>query len=486
MYRIYDNHSNRLPFVRIKRVELTNFKAVEHGVIDFNCAKEFIPFNTKSDILGLYGQNGSGKSSFIEALDLIKGIIAGYKIGAGYAQLIDVSAKEAYIRVDFDFQYRSGEIITVIYEVKLEAIEVPVEEKESKQGTKDSTELRLCISDEKVKTTIYSDGTVGRIHPIVDTTGDQLFCSRSLEENYFNGKDKDVRNELTYLKRKLYEDSNSFVFSHVVSEILNQKNDEEHSSRYYEILAELALFVEHFLYVIDTRGAGFVQLKAGIPIYLPHLIENGNRPIILNEKTVIEKELYEHVEQSFRGINTVLETLIPGMQLKLSTSPTSTKEGEEGLYITILSTHGDKTIPLSYESDGIVRIISLLADFIYAFNQGSATLVVDEFDSGVFEFLLGELLKVFEASGKGQLIFTSHNLRPLEVLDKKFIRFTTADPKNRYYKIKNIGNSNNLRNIYLREAVLGNQEMEMYRRTKSFKMAKALRVVGEESSPDDK
>lgn len=50
-------------------------------------------------------------------------------------------------------------------------------------------------------------------------------------------------------------------------------------------------------------------------------------------------------------------------------------------------------------------------------------LVIDELDSGVFEYLLGELLSVFSDGGKGQLIFTSHNLRALEMLNKQSIYF---------------------------------------------------------------
>ena len=127
----------------------------------------------------------------------------------------------------------------------------------------------------------------------------------------------------------------------------------------------------------------------------------------------------------------------------------------------------------------IIKIVCILADYIVAFNQGSTTLVVDEFDSGVFEYLLGELLQIFESAGKGQFIFTSHNLRPLEVIDKKFIRFTTADPYNRYYKLPNVGGTRNLRDLYLRSVQLGGQDVEIYRKTKSFKMIKALKKAGE-------
>ena len=55
----------------------------------------------------------------------------------------------------------------------------------------------------------------------------------------------------------------------------------------------------------------------------------------------------------------------------------------------------------------------------------------DELDAGISEVLLGTLLHTIEETGKGQLIFTSHNLRPLEVLSKDNIVFTTTNPSNR-------------------------------------------------------
>lgn len=74
---------------------------------------------------------------------------------------------------------------------------------------------------------------------------------------------------------------------------------------------------------------------------------------------------------------------------------------------------------------------------IVVFNRESITVAIEKLDAGVFEYLLGELLRIISEKGKGQLIFTSHNLRPLETLDKNFIAFTT-NPSNRYIKLTNV------------------------------------------------
>jgi AAA15 family ATPase/GTPase len=79
---------------------------------------------------------------------------------------------------------------------------------------------------------------------------------------------------------------------------------------------------------------------------------------------------------------------------------------------------------------------------------------IDEFDSGIFEYLLGEVIEVFSESAKGQLIFTSHNLRPLEILGNNGIYLTTTDPNNRYARYSFVREESNFRNKYLRAVKL--------------------------------
>lgn len=119
--------------------------------------------------------------------------------------------------------------------------------------------------------------------------------------------------------------------------------------------------------------------------------------------------------------------------------------GEEGWKVELMSNReGKKTIPIRMESEGIIKIVSILNVLIQAFGNPSICLVIDELDSGIFEYMLGELLDIFNKNAKGQLIFTSHNLRALEMLDKGSIMFSTTNPKNRYIHMKNVKGSNNL------------------------------------------
>lgn len=116
---------------------------------------------------------------------------------------------------------------------------------------------------------------------------------------------------------------------------------------------------------------------------------------------------------------------------------------------------------------------------IGVYNRTSLTVAIDELDAGIFEYLLGEILHIVAEKGKGQLIFTSHNLRPLERLDRGYIAFTTTNPYNRYIRMTNVKGNNNLRDFYYRDIILGEQSEPVYDLTNNYDIALAFREAGE-------
>jgi hypothetical protein len=79
---------------------------------------------------------------------------------------------------------------------------------------------------------------------------------------------------------------------------------------------------------------------------------------------------------------------------------------------------------------------------------------------------------------KGLLIFTSHNLRPLEVLPYHKIIFTTMNASNRYITIKNIKATNNLRDVYLRAIQLGGMDESIFNHNNEINIKRAFRRAG--------
>lgn len=77
--------------VRLMRTEIRNFKNVTFGEIPYvnNVSIKRRGTIENSDIVGLYGQNGSGKTALVESLDIIKWAICGMPIAyESYAGLL--------------------------------------------------------------------------------------------------------------------------------------------------------------------------------------------------------------------------------------------------------------------------------------------------------------------------------------------------------------------------------------------------------------
>lgn len=208
-------------------------------------------------------------------------------------------------------------------------------------------------------------------------------------------------------------------------------------------------------------------------------ISHGDLAFPLSKPSIIPIAIFELVKKIIKQMNIVLRKLIPGLEIKIKEYGAQlTKTNQDGIRFELVSKRDDVEIALKYESEGIKKIISILSTLIAVYKNPSFWLVVDEFDAGFFEYLLWEILDILSKYGKGQLIFTSHNLRPLEILKPDCIIFTTVNPKNKYIRYSNVKSNNNLRNVYMRSLILGEQSEEVYKETSSSEIRKVFKKAG--------
>ena len=152
----------------------------------------------------------------------------------------------------------------------------------------------------------------------------------------------------------------------------------------------------------------------------------------LTDINVVAKEIYPYVANTIKQINIVMQALIPEIQLEIYNAFDKLMEnGKDGIQFEIITLRGGARIPLLYESAGIKKLISICSNLVACYNRESYCLVVDELDSGIYEYLLGECLEAMQER-QGTTYFTSHNLRPLEILENEFLIYTTVNPENRY------------------------------------------------------
>ena len=171
----------------------------------------------------------------------------------------------------------------------------------------------------------------------------------------------------------------------------------------------------------------------------------------------------------------VLNPTVTRMEIE---APLVARKAEPGQFIILRVDEDGERIPLMYESAVIKKIISICSNLVECYNREGSCLVVDELDSGIYEYLLGEYLEAVQERARGQLIFTSHNLRPLEVLDRKYLAFTTANPENRYVKASCMRDGENTRLSYLRALRLGGLRESLYEKTNQYAIELALKKAG--------
>ncbi|MBQ8116933.1 MAG: AAA family ATPase [Lachnospiraceae bacterium] len=458
--------------VRIVNISLENFKNVKKGSIYLeNKRKDY-----KSSILGLYGQNGSGKTALVDAIALLKHILCGQQVPAKYADYINVDAEIAKLVYQFRIKYDEG-TFDAWYEFCLGKAEddTSLNMEESSSQIKYKAE----IFDEILSYAFVSKTEKTRKSSLIDTRTSEVFVPRAKYDELV-GTDKEKSTDLLVNKKFIRTTSRGFIFSR---EMINTFRKNCHNELYMAVIEGLMTFGNRELFIINTETSGLISMNA-LPLAFKYKESGaetvGNLMLPLNAPASIPDEAYGVVNNVISNMNIVLEQIVPGLTIGVKNlGPVVYKDGKPGKAIQLVSLKNEKEIPLQYESEGIKKIVSILQLLIVVYNNPSITVAIDELDAGIFEYLLGELLNIISEKGKGQLIFTSHNLRPLETIDKGFIAFTTTNMENRYIRLANVKGNNNLRDFYYRDIVLGEQSEQVYNPTNNSEIALAFREAGE-------
>ena len=452
--------------VRLSSLTLKNIKNVKNGTIVMPLTNERKFEYGRAEVLGIYGQNGSGKTAIVDALYFLQSIMTGEALDQRILDYIDTDSLNAEINAEFNI---FGD--NVLYEVGYHIIFSKAED-------------GITIEREYLNCAINRDGYRTNKNIFMDYQKNQteiIFKPlKRLDE--LVGKDKNTQMDLI-VARKMAEKSNcSYIFGKDSRQIFLKKNDKFED--YARVIHALFVFALRDLFVINSSHSGVISANFLLPMAFRIEKEKkgmkGDFAVPLMEPVILDIERKNILDEIVNQINTVLYTIIPGMSIEVKDyGQQAMDSGEEGWKVELMSNRdGKRTIPIRMESEGIIKIVSILNVLIQAFGNPSICLVIDELDAGIFEYMLGELLDIFNKSAKGQLIFTSHNLRALEMLDKDSIMFSTANPDNRYIHMKNVKESNNLRSMYIRSITLGGQEENIYEETDSLKIARAFRKAG--------
>lgn len=451
--------------VRIEEIKINGIKNVCHGEISFNEFNNILKgnFHDLKSVLGIYGQNGSGKTTVLEVTKLLKNILIGNKLPDSFDKFINNECQNAEISYTFFINSTtSTQLITYTFLIGL------IDEK-------------YQIYSEKIVSKEYSE-TENKWKPqvtLIECNNQEIILKKLA-----NKISKESLIELRVAQD--IDKGTSFIFHKRNNKILIEQltsNKQSDNQRLVDVLRLLPLYAHTSLIIIENDVMGSINLNSYVPINL-YLSSNDSLkmreiPVNLLKPNEMPIEVFEDLEMVIKQIDLVLNAMIPSLQLKIANQKNQIlKNGELGISFEIVSLRNNKQIPLKYESEGIKRLISVISSMIAAFNNYSICLMIDEFDSGIFEYLLGELVEIIDESAKGQFVFTSHNLRALEKLSYKSIIVTTTNPNNRFIQLTGIKSNNNVRDYYYTNILLGGQSEPIYEETKNYVIKRAFRKAG--------
>lgn len=463
-YIIYGALIMKIENVRITNINISNFKNVISGSLDLDKSKK----SRKACILGIYGQNGSGKTALIDIIELLQHLLCGRSVPDKFADYINIDTDTASIGFEFS---AGAQFVSYSFDMK----SIP-NETEQNTNTNSNYGEKICIFNEVLKCSTITDKQ-SRFGRLIDTHSDDAFAPKTKLTLLTGKTEKDT--DLIVAKKMAYASSRSFIFSRELLNAIRSQtatNSNPELLFYSSIIENLVNFGNRCLFVINTANSGLISLNAQTFVFKNNSAK-GTIILPLDTPAIIPLSQKLLVLKIIDNMNIVLEQLIPGLTITVRDLGTQVADnGEVECRIQLMSRNNK--IPLKNEAEGIKKIISILQLLIVVYNQPSITVAIDELDAGIFEYLLGEILRIIAEKGKGQLIFTSHNLRPLETLDKDFIAFTTTNPKHRYVRMKNVKSNNNLRDFYYHDIMLGGQKEPLYETTNNAEIAFAFREAG--------
>lgn len=445
--------------VRILETTLEKFKNVSYGNIRyFN--RSNVEKNAEiigGDIIGIYGANGSGKTAVIESLDILQHILSGESVPYSEYEGMFSDNEDMHLGTVFFVENRE-EQFKVAYDLKLR---------------KNEEERHIQIQSEQIR--YWTRGTTWK----------------EKREFFFNNPFYDVDNVIGNEQAKIVSPNVKFAsqiryfgalqnlsvfcaqrncslfFNQQFIKAVYPDNGNEEERKLFVVVKALFDFAQMSFQVVKVNQLGDNYAVRIIPVNVHTETENeilkGCIPLFVSGSGEFPEIIYLRLIKIIDAINIALKAIIPNLKLRLDKiSEEINKDGNKVVQVKVSSVRDGKVFSTRYESAGIKRIISLLNYLISVYNDSSICLVVDELDAGIFEYLLGELIGELAEGAKGQLIFTSHNLRIMEKLDKKNIICSTVNPDNRYISLKGIEKTHNRRDFYIRTLILGGQNERIY------------------------
>ncbi len=436
--------------IRFSSLEIENFSCVKKGSVSMDSGNLI-----SSDLLGVYGQNGSGKSALINAFAFLRLLWCG----------VEIEEINNYVRIgEATAAFKASFIILVGRRKKNFDYYVKVSQGKREDKSWFVAEEKVVVSDyDSLKNRMSFEYSVYDAPPYVKPASLASEFIKYMEKNSYILDD--TAPDLFFpLQRELSRYNRTSYLFHpkmlALYESFGSSTEDESLADYMLLMNEYAL---RYLFVINDSYLQEPLQKAGkVPVVLPNQSFSspghmGYFAINLNGPTFAREAESDDFFTFIAQINFFLRALCPDTELSARKLDKIESSRPDGAFYQVFTKKDGLEIPIKFESLGIKKLISLVNVLVLAYINPCVFIIVDEFDSSLHECVLHSFLSAFKEGGKGQLLFTSNNLYPLELLEKSQCCFTSINPENRYVKLKYVKPNNNLRSLYLSE-ICGNKK----------------------------
>ncbi len=397
--------------------------------IELNFCNKILPENadfSKFNVKAVYGPNGAGKTGLIYAAEIYRNLVFDDKyITLGNADgslsnLINQISKEFCVTMNFACISEQNEI-TALYSHTFRIKEINGEYKLVEEKLSKLSDL-YTNNEDKYRTVFHvKDGLITELFngcKYIDelkTSTMNLLGTQSLLAAFF-GTNK-TKNDIN-----------------VDGDLLN----------YFMVLLD---FIDNLTVVLQDTDKNYINFQnfkkqfeaikkqeqsSDSDTFLNLL--NRNRIPGINSKQIPKENFDEHIKYVHNLCNfiKVFKSDLKEIEIK--------KDENGNVYECeyILVYENGKRINEKYESTGIKRIMSIYSALCDV--DAGKIVFIDEFDASIHDVLLIKLVEYVKQFATGQLIFTTHNLGPMSVLEKEKKAIDFLSPNSRITSWTNSGN----------------------------------------------
>ena len=438
--------------MKLKSIELKNFKNISDSKIEFK----------SNNLSGIYGPNGTGKTSIVESLqilqryfriekefleeeELIRQIKKVMKIGENVLSIqIELEGEEYRYQFSVSFERDIFDNISVLQE--------ELKEKEIDNNRK------------KYRSLISFDNSLKSELPQLIFKEKNSECNKIINEILAN---QNIKKQTLYTENTRMNSYLNLILNQVQKSEIEKNGVPEHFTKIFKKINLLRKYIyEIFLITLQDQAmfniGSLIKMNIHVDKVYGEMNAHGELPIFLFSQTnYYPEEIADIIIKTIEQVNGIFETIVSDSKLYCKEEgekirENGVKEKALNLYIKKID---DKEIYIENESAGIKKIISILSALVYYIKEENALVVIDELDVHIFEYLLAIILKNISEIAKGQLIFTAHNLSPLERLEKENIVITSIEKeKVNYSYLKNVSKTTNLRQKYIRSQAIWSED----------------------------